>query len=108
MKILAAACLLLVYAFHSCMDNHSTWKEYENTDYKKNSLIHDCEDFYLYKDSGYVVLTFEKGEYYAPYIKQSIPGVVKTNDHKVWIDSSRYDLSKIQEYFGEFTNRRLR
>lgn len=109
MKIILAALFFIGYCiFNACNDSGKSWKEVNNTDYIKEKLIYDCDDFYIYRDSGLYLLTFERGEYYAPYFSGKIPGIIKTSDTKAWIDSSLYDLERIKEYFSEFTNRRIK
>lgn len=107
MKIILA-CLLIVFSiFNACKDPGKSWKD-DNPDYIKEKLIYDSDDFYIYRDSGLYILTFEKGEYYAPYFSGKIPGIIKTTDTKAWIDSGLYNIGSIKKYFEDFTNRRMR
>lgn len=105
MKLIAALLCMAVLAMQC---HQSGWKQFENTDYNKDSLIHDCQHFYLFKRDSFIVVTFPAGEYDTTCIKKYIKGIVKVTYHKAWIDSSRYDLQELENYFSEFTHQRMR
>lgn len=108
MKIIAICLLIGFSIFNACKDSGKSWKEIQNTDYNKDSLLYDSEDFYMTKQGPCIVVTFESGEYDPGNIKNKLLGVVKTSGSKVWIDTSYSDISLLKEYFSEFTNRKMK
>lgn len=108
MKVIFACLLIGFSIFNACKDAGRSWKENQNTDYNKDSVLYDSEHFYMIKQGSCIVVTFESGEYDPGSIKNKLLGVIKTSGNKVWIDTSYCDISLLKEYFSEFTNRRMR
>lgn len=105
MKIIIA--ILFTAALLCCKDKFRNWKQ-ENNDYIKDSICYEDNNIYIYPQGKFMVVAWQRNEYYPEYIKKEFPGVTYFSVNKAWIDSSSFDLEKTKEYFSEFTHQRMR